>query len=205
MATSNAANDGIVVFGEGYTEYFFYKRCINYMYDVSPKKPPVKEIRNVEGFGNFIHYPQNYLKGFILPKNKGINFHVFLCYDTDVFDFKMQPNIDWNRVKKEIKTSRITHVAQIEQKYSIEDWIIRDIKGVLNYLGLPANTPIPTGRGIDILKNLYNKAHRLYIHGEQRESQKLINALDFKIIIVSLWNELSPFLSFFGITDKSIF
>lgn len=203
--TSSVANNGIVLFGEGYTEYYFYDRCINTIANASIKKPAVIKIKNVEGFGNFIHYPRNCLKGFILPNNKGIEFTVFLCYDTDVFELQRQPSINWGRVIKEIKFPRVTNAICIEQKYSIEDWILKDLRGVLDYLKLPYDVPIPTGRGIDVLKSLYKKADNIYVHGEQRDSKKLVNSLDFDLIIVSIWDEIQSILTAFNIHDKSIF
>ncbi len=186
-------NKCIVIIAEGETEVEFYKKMISYFRN---KNSIVRfnsciEYLNVNGIGGF---KNNALRKFIkevVPKyGKNCEYIVFLCSDTDVFEFSIRPPINWEVVISEFKKNGANEVFQIEADKSIEDWFLIDLEGIIKYLRLKKNTK-PTGKnGYEKLKSLFKLANRMYYKGAKCEG--LIDHLDIGKIYEKKLNKLKP-------------
>ena len=48
----------------------------------------------------------------------------------------------------DLKNAGANRVIHIKARYSIEDWFLKDYSGILTFLRLPQDTPLPGGTGI---------------------------------------------------------
>lgn len=92
---------------------------------------------------------------------------VFLCYDNDVFEYGMHPQVDREKLKKELLESGAKGVKEIIAYRNIEDYLMIDEKGILKFLKLKPTTRINGKTGLDKIKNIFNRANRTYIKGKK--------------------------------------
>lgn len=195
----------IVLFVEGDTELDFYKKLLK---EVKPlcKNGRFKgtiETKNVKGVGNFKSGAIRKFKFEILPNHKNCDFIVFLCSDTDVFEFSPQPPFEWKDVINDLKEAGATKVIQIQAKHSIEDWFLLDYEGIAKFLGLPKKTKIPKGNnGYEKMKKLYSLANNMYYKG--MKSNGMIEKLNVKKIVEnpSVNQELKTLYDELGVVGK---
>ncbi len=191
-------NKGIVIFVEGDTEEEVYRKFLQHVRSNKSGRFNVSklEIKNMKGIGNF---KNKVIRVFtdILKNNPETSFTVFLCYDTDVEDFSKLPPINWQDVKKTLKKEGAKKIFEIKAKKSIEDWIIRDEQGLLNHLKLPENTKLDGNGGLEKIKNLFKKAKKVYVKGNN--IQGLVDKLSMDIVMCSSCKELSKLCKELGI------
>jgi hypothetical protein len=186
-------NKGIVIFVEGDTDVEFYKKllenirycCNNRQFDTLRVIP-----RNLKGIGNYKNKACRVFNGDIVQKNPGITFKVFLCYDTDAFEFSQKPPVDWKKVEKVLLDSGAEKVIHVKAKRSIEDWFLRDFTGLCRYLKLPESTTCSGSNGVKKMENLFKKANKVYIKGKKVNG--LVDALDIKKIMNEICCEIKP-------------
>ena len=82
---------------------------------------------------------------------------MFLCYDTDVFEFEQHPKINWLEVEKILNKNGAKKVIQIKAKKSIEDWFLCDTESIIRFPKLPSNTKVNGRNGQEKIKNLFKK------------------------------------------------
>lgn len=109
---------------------------------------------------------------------------VFLCYDTDEYNYAITKfhEGDWGLLRKDIGKSA-ERIVDLAAKADIEDIILCDLAGVLGFLGLGRETPMPEGsKGKAKLKKLYRMValNNAYHSGEK--ARPLIQALDMELI-----------------------
>lgn len=186
-------NKCIVLFVEGDTEVEFYKSVIadaknyrkNKMFDVNI------EIRNVKGISGFKNNAlRKFTKEIKVHYKDDYKFVIFLCSDTDVFEFSTKPPINWNDVETSLYNAGASKVIQIKAKHSIEDWFLYDYNGILSFLRLPKKTKISGGSGYEKLKILFSKANKMYIKG--MKSNGMISKLDIDVISTKIYDLLKP-------------
>jgi len=182
----------IVIFVEGQTEIKFYKHiCKQIQKD---NKTQIKLIvKNLKGVGNYGKKAFSIIKNDILPKNKKANIIVFCAYDTDVFEFQSKPAIDWQKVKKDIRSLKIEDIYEIKVIRSIEDWFLLDLEGLCRYLRLK-NVPksIKGKSGYDKMKILFKQKQRIYQKGTS--TSDFVEKLDYVKLLKLLEQEFKEFV-----------
>ena len=192
----------VSIFVEGDTEVEFYKALIENLRKCHDTAFSCKfEVKNMRGVGNYKSYAARTLDE-ILRKNAGDEVHVFLCFDTDVFDFSKNPPIKVDDVKKELLKRGAVKISVIKAKRSIEDWFLYDLEGVLRYLRLPVDTKRPKGSGQEALKALFKKKNRVYTKGLKTEG--FISHLDIVKIMKQVCCEVKPLCKIIGVDCKNV-
>lgn len=193
-------NRCLVLFVEGDTEMEFYKRVIanarqkriGSTFDISI------ECKNVKGVGGFKNIALRKFIKEIRPKyDKGCEFTVALCRDTDVFELSSKPPVIWEEVEKEFIENGVQHVIHIKAQRSIEDWFLLDAEGIISFLRLPKKTKISGSNGYEKLKKLFKQANKIYYKG--MKSNGLVEHLNVEKIAQSVSNELYPLYNELGI------
>ncbi len=192
----------VALFVEGPTEIEFYKAVVKYARDAMGTSFNCSfEWIDMQGIGN---YKNDAIRKFRALQGRHPNEDIYavLCIDTDVFEFTKKPPINKSAVKKNIQNAGAKKVCYIEAKYSIEDWFLADFEGVISYLGLPANTKRPKGKGQDVLKELFKKARKVYVKG--RNTENFIKSLDIGKIMKTYCNALKILCDIAGIDCKRV-
>lgn len=192
----------VVLFVEGPTEIEFYKAVRNHAHSVlsNPFTCSVKSF-DMSGIGN---YKNEVLRKFVNYKQKAPNakYKCFLCIDTDVFEHSKRPPINKQLLKKELLTAGADSVTFINAKHSIEDWFLADYEGVLNYLNLPKSQKRPNGKGLDVLKQLFKMARKVYVKGHRTDG--FIDKLNIPIIMSSCCRSIAPLCKAMGFDCKTV-
>lgn len=106
-----AKKDVIILLVEGATEVEFYKKLLRDLYKkYNPKNCEIRQPINMEGIGNYKNGAVRQFEREVgkFQKSKKYNrefkyvYYVFMCIDTDVFEFHSNPPIDKENVKKAI-------------------------------------------------------------------------------------------------------
>lgn len=182
----------IIMYVEGATDKEFYEKLIEHLRN----KLPTKRFNNckvsivpIGGIGNYSNKLLGKYKREIMEQHKNEENIVFLCYDEDVFVHGVHPPINRDKITKKLKEYHATKVIHLKASKSIEDWIMLDIEGALNYLKLPKKTKITGATGLIKIKNLFKKVNRIYIKGTRVNG--LIESLDMELICNKLCDNLS--------------
>lgn len=191
---------GIIVFVEGETEEEIYNIFINYVHSLGGNVKFTTDkllIRNLKGISNFKSKAIRVFSKEILPSNPDFEFDIFLCYDTDVFDFSQKPPVDWIEVEKELTKIGAKKVFHIKAKHSIEDWILNDFDGVCKYLKLSSTTNTIKGIGIKKLENLFKKLNKVYIKGSKAKG--FIESLNIQKIMCTNCTQVKSLCKSLGV------
>lgn len=193
---------GILFFVEGDTEIEFIKALVQCLQQQNPQFARSQRViyRNAKGIRNFQNKVFRIFKNQILRDNPGIIFDVVLCYDTDAFEYARKPPVDWKLVEADLKRAGAHQVIHIKAKHSIEDWFLKDYSGILRFLRLSQDTPLPEGTGIQKLKSLFKRANNVYVKGSNLKG--FIQQLDMNGIINEITRELKPLIQALEITPK---
>lgn len=116
---------------------------------------------------------------------KGLNWTVFLCYDTDKYqeDVSKFYEGDWLCLRKQLEQSGKNIVIDLAAKADIEDIMLLDSDGVFAYLGI-APCEIPTGgKGKSKMKKIFRMKGEGSAYHEGNRAKPLIEALNIKKII----------------------
>lgn len=177
----------VVFIVEGDTELEFYKQLVLYYRGQHAGWLNCKiEYKSVDGVGKYKGKGVRIFKNIIsqYPKSDYV-YHVFLCYDADVFEFGQKPK-DWKSVVESLKKSG-ARVVQVRAVHSIEDWFLYDTEGLRRFLHLTDKIQ-KKGSGLEYLQDLFKKANRMYNKGHA--SKGLIAALDMSVIISHIGSEI---------------
>lgn len=175
---------------EGETEIEFYKAIINNAHQKMGKPFPCSfKYEDMRGIGN---YKTKALRRFchIQKENPDSEIYVYLCIDTDVFEFTKRPPIDKAAVKDALEEAGAKKVTYIEAKHSIEDWFLFDLEGVVGFLRLPLATRKPSGSGQEAIKKLFKQANKVYVKGTKIEG--FVSSLDIPRIMKGYCTSLKP-------------
>ncbi|MBE6842810.1 MAG: hypothetical protein E7510_08290 [Ruminococcus sp.] len=192
----------VVLFVEGDTEVEFYKALVTNLRKMNRDSFACYiEYKNMRGVGN---YKKDALKRLndIKKKYSNSEIFVFLCYDTDVFEFSKKPPVNMKEVKKDLLNNGAKKVEFIKASKSIEDWFLLDFEGVLKHLRLPKQTPREHGVGQEVLKKLFKKSKRIYIKGKKTEG--FIECLDIDKIKKQICPYIRPLCEQIGVNCKNV-
>ena len=155
---------GIIFFVEGDTEVEFYKKMIQYLHGKKGRFNIEKILtENIKGITNYKSKINRIFNKRTIVEYPNHEFTVFLCYDTDVFEYEQHPKIDWKEIEKDLKANGAVRVIH--------------------------NTTKVTGKsGQEKIKKLFKKANKAYIKGQKCEG--FIECLDMKVILKSVPDEL---------------
>jgi hypothetical protein len=197
-------NKGVAFIYEGDTEGVFYQSMLKHYLSKYTEYGITKELENPIGeyryiltngvqsivmktftVGAVIAHPAsaNWFRNSCRQKYKGIDWVVFLCYDTESYNYDISQfqEGDWKELKKSLSSNRKTTVFDLAASADIEDIMLLDFNGVCDYLGI-LKCDIPKGRkGKTKMKNLFRDNGSTYHEGER--AKLLIDFLDKDKII----------------------
>ena len=194
----------VVIFVEGDTEVEFYKKLVRYYRTQNGDRLSCRvEYGNVKGVGNYQSKAVRIFLKSIMPKYPNCECHAFLCYDTDAFELRQKPPVNWNSVAKALKQAGAKKVGQVKARQSIEDWFLYDKAGLRKFLKLPGNFQMNGYSGQNGLKDIFKKARRVYIKGGA--CKELIDALDMSVIVKGISSEIQELEKELIVNAKSFF
>lgn len=158
----------IVIYTEGDTEYEFYDYLLNTIKKIySLKKFSVDKIskKNLKGITKFDKKILKKFKNDMKTIYKGYEVVVFLCYDSDVFDYCAKPPVNWQNVEKELTKLGACKIHHLKAEKCIEDIFLIDIEGICNFLKIDKIKKIKGNNGIEKIENLFSKGNRIYQKG----------------------------------------
>lgn len=172
--------NGVVIFVEGETEKVFYNEMIEYMIKRNAgKQVKFFKVDNLKGIGRFESKLVGKFKNGFKNRYKDYNFDVACAYDTDVFEYKSKPPVNWTKKTSELKNAGAKKVVRIKAKHMIEDWFLDDLHGLCSYLKVKEK--MPRGKdGNEKMINLFKQKNKIYVKGTYTE--KFINSLDMGLI-----------------------
>jgi len=177
----------IIFIVEGDTEAHFYEHVLN-IFELKQKFKGDFKIINSKGVSKIQNKGLNKCRDYIKTE-KISTAYVFVCYDNDVFHRGQKPPLDYNKLKKELSEIKgiewIGNIVAIEQ---IEDWFLLDLNGICTYLNIKAGKLIGTGE--DKLKQLFKKAHKVYVKGENIDNGKFIKDLNKDLLTKNMQPQL---------------
>lgn len=118
-------------------------------------------------------------------RHANIPWNVFLGYDTDAYNANITKfhEGDWKRLRDDIAPEAAS-IYDLAASADIEDVMLCDYEGVLSFLGLPEDTPLPKGRkGKVRMKNLHRLVDVAHPYHEGEKARPLVQALDMGKII----------------------
>lgn len=180
----------VILFVEGETEKEFYEALLKFYRQNSKTAILDCKIYNVKGISRFENKVTRKLKHEILPKYINITLKVICCYDTDIFELAQKPPINWSSVKKKVNELGIANFFEVRAVRMIEDWFLRDIRGLCHYLDIAATKRVDGKNGHDKMKNLFKKGNKPKIYQKGSGSHKFIPSLNILIIRNGVKEEL---------------
>lgn len=186
----------IVFYTEGETEKEFY----DYLLETIKNKYKINKFNSnkiikkcLKGICRFDKKLVNKYENEIKNKYKDYDIIVFLCYDTDYFEFSSKPSVDWNSINKKLKDLGAKEIYHIKADKCIEDLLLIDIDGICNYLKIKKPNIIKGKNGVDKMNNLFSLGNRLYQKGYP--SKDFIKSLDMNIIMKKIEKEIEAILN----------
>lgn len=180
-----------LIFVEGDTEVDFYNKMKEHLrHKLGGKLACEVKIHNLKGVGQYQNTAQRIFEKRIkvdYPPEE-YRYHVFLCYDTDVFEYEKKPPVDWSKVIKMLKEHGAHEVLRVEAKTSIEDWFLLDIEGLRSFLKIPRKVKLSGYKGQNGLRQLFLKANRTYIKGIRCAG--IVDALDMNVIFPEICGQI---------------
>lgn len=118
-------------------------------------------------------------------RHSNIPWTVFLGYDTDAYNSNITKfhQGDWARLRDDIEPEA-EEIVDLAAEADIEDIMLHDFAGVLNFLGLPSDTQPPKGRkGKSKMKKLHKMVDPKKPYHEGDKARALVRALDMNKIM----------------------
>lgn len=195
-------NDYIVFFVEGETEKEFYNALMKFYFQ--NYKPKIKgyKVFNVKGISRFETKVATKLKYEVVPKHDVSNIKVICCYDSDVFELAQKPPTNWQIVKKKVDELDISSFSEVKATRMIEDWFLKDLKGLCQYLKIYEPRRLDGKDGLEKIKILFKKGKTPKIYQKGSYSHKFIPSLNFLTIRTSIKFELSTIETALGVAVK---
>lgn len=186
MKVNNSYN--VIIFVEGATEVVFYQNLIDFLSKTRKTKVSNYLIINAKGIGRFESKMPAKFKNEIVPKYPDSKIVVCCCYDTDVFKFKSQPPINWQKVISKLKEYGASDVKLVKAKRMIEDWFLIDLDGLCTFLKIKKPSRIKGRSGNEKMISLFKRSGKIYQKGTY--CYKFIEYLDIQKIYKIVETEL---------------
>jgi len=172
-----------------------------YFQNYNPKIKGYK-VFNVKGISRFETKVATKLKYEVVPKHDVSNIKVICCYDSDVFELAQKPPTNWQIVKKKVNELGISSFSEVKAIRMIEDWFLKDLKGLCQYLKIEEPKRLDGKDGLEKIKTLFKKGKTPKIYQKGSYSHKFIPSLNFLTIRSSVKSELSTIETALGVTIK---
>lgn len=191
----------VVIYTEGETDEEFYEAVLNHIKQKTPEnsfKVDVLKKFCITGIAKFQNKLLHKFEKEIATKDfkKIYDIIVFLCYDTDVFEYAVNPPVDRNKLEANLLAKGATRVIHLKAKSSIEDFIMCDAEGVAHFLNIKKPRSL-SGTGLTKIKKLFEKANRTYQKGHKCAG--LVGSLDMDKILSKIGPELIPLYTELGV------
>lgn len=185
----------IVIYNEGETEDEFYKLVldeikIKYKLDKFNVDKIVKKC--LKGITKFDKKLLKIYERDIKTQYKGYEISVYLCYDTDVFEYEAKPPADWENVEKELKKMGANNVYHIKAEKCIEDYFLIDLDGICDFLKIKKVKRVSGKNGVEKMKKLFKEGNRIYQKGFS--CGKLVKSLNIKMILNEIEDVIKPLI-----------
>ena len=194
----------ILLYVEGDTEDVLFPAIIKYYKQTFSCADIEVHIENLKGIGKYSGKAKGILRQLMNKiKKDGDTLKVVLCsYDTDAFEFKSNPPIDWKKLKKEFENiTGKKNITLIPIKSSIEDWLLSDIDGLCKYLRIKKKPQRLSGNnGFDKISHWFKQHGKVYYKGY--DSKVIINHIDIEKITTTHSAELEPIRKALGIIQQ---
>lgn len=191
-----------VVFVEGDADELIIGRLLDYYREKGWRCQGDLMIKNTNGFPNEKKMKSKLTQIQQTSNKTQVLFNTIFCeYDTDIFEKGIQEKPDWKKVEDNLKRQyEISHFSRIEAKTSIEDWILDDLEGLLQALGLPKNTKLKGSSGQEKVNSLFLKKSMVYDrHKGKLKIKPIIDKLDIGKIREARNKELREFERLLGV------
>ena len=192
----------VIIFTEGETEEIFYNRLLNEIKvetNISKFYIDKLEKRCLKGISKFDKKLINIYKNNLSKKYRDYEIVVFLCYDSDVFDFSTKPPVDWEDIEKKLYKLGASKVYHIEAKKCIEDLFLIDINGICDFLKINVPRNVRGRDAVEKLNYLFYKGKRIYQKGYSTKG--FIESLDISLILNKKYEMFENLI--FELTDKN--
>lgn len=191
---------GIALIVEGATEKMFYQVCLERCCDACPPAHMDKEL--LDGDVCFVIRGCSHGERLVMfhsmdtitqmpnagawfnrackGKFPAVPWSVFLCYDADEYNHPVSKfrEGDWARLREEIEEGA-ENVFDLAAEADIEDVLMCDYAGVLAWLLLAPDTPVPSGRnGKNKLRRLFQLSGRRGAYHAGERSRGFVESLD---------------------------
>jgi hypothetical protein len=195
----------IVIFVEGDADELIINRLLDFYRENGWRCHDDLEVKNTNGFPSESKMKKK-LSQIQQTNNKmQVEFNTVCCeYDTDIFEKGIQEEPNWKKVEDNLKRQYdISHFSRIKAKTSIEDWMLEDLDGLLQALGLPIDTKLKGSLGQEKVKYLFMKKSMVYDrHKGKLKIKPIIDKLDIGKIREARKKELKEFEKLLGIELK---
>ena len=192
----------LTVFVEGETEVDFYKTMLAFIQKKAEKGNCSIKIKNVKGVGNYQSKVCRIFEKCVKQKHPDCYHVVALCYDTDVFQYRKKPPVDWGAVTKVLRGKGAHEIEQIRAEKSIEDWFLFDPDGLKRFLGISPKVDISAYKGYIGLVQLFKKSNKNYTKGVRCKS--LVEALDMNKIFLHICGEIHVLCDTIGVKCSNL-
>lgn len=191
-----------VIFVEGDADELIIRKMLDFYREHGWNCLDDLEIKNTNGFPG-----ENKMKAKLAQiqqantQTKLVFNTVFCEYDTDIFEKGLQKKPDWKKIENNLRRRYdISHFSRIEAKTSIEDWMLDDLTGLLQALGLPKDTKPNGNTGQEKMKSLFSKKSMVYDRNKGKLKIKpIIDKLDIGKIRNARKKELRDFERLLGV------
>lgn len=194
----------VVIYTEGETDEEFYNMVLDTIKLKLPDKKfnaDVIEKSCIKGIAKFQKKLVNkFAKEIVKKYGKDHDITVFLCYDTDVFEFGVQPPVDRNALEKDLRNAGAKEVVHIKANRTIEDFFMYDLDGIIDFLNIKKPKRITGSAGLQKLEFLFSKANKIYQKGYK--CQGFIASLDMQLIFSHICSEIKPLCIELGLPEN---
>ena len=206
MADDLTYNAGVALIVEGATERVFYSEFVesrarmrgaaiariadgdgtNFVVTRPDGTHALVKLNNVGTVTQMTNSAEWFLRS-CAARHSDIEWSVFLGYDTDAYNSNITKfhEGDWARLRRDIENAA-TSIVDLAAEADIEDIMLCDYGGVLAFLNLPADTPLPNGRkGKTKMRKLHQKVALNKPYQEGDRALPLIRALDMDEVMAN--------------------
>lgn len=194
-----------VIFVEGDADELIINRLLDLYRENGWRCHDDLEVKNTNGFPSESKMKKKLAQIQQAHNKMQVEFNTLFCeYDTDIFEKGIQEKPDWKKVENNLRQQYdISHFSRIEAKTSIEDWMLDDLEGLLQALGLPKDTKLKGNLGQEKVKNLFLKKSMVYDrHKGKLKIKPIIDKLDIGKIREARKKELKEVERLLGVKLK---
>lgn len=194
----------VVIYTEGETDEEFYDKVLDTIKSKIPSnkfKVDILKKSCIKGIAKFQKKVVNKFKKEIISSyGKDYEIIVFLCYDTDVFEFGIHPPVDRAKLETDLLNSGASKVIHLKAKKSIEDFFVYDVDGIADFLKIKKPKTLKGSTGLEKLEKLFLKGNRIYQKGHKCVG--FISHLNMDIIFPNICSEIKPLCTTLGLESN---